>query len=73
MNKKNKKTILSGMPALTIDGKRAIINQTLDAVGEKAFVSWLKKQKIPSIRYINENVRKYKAGFFREMFELSQN
>ncbi len=60
------------MPSLTIDGKREIIEMALKKLGEKAFLDWLKPYNITSLRMLNENVRRYKAKFFRAMFALAQ-
>lgn len=60
------------MPSLTIDGKREIIQMALAKVGEKTLTEWLSKRNITSIRTLNEQVRKHKAKFFRELFALSQ-
>jgi len=61
----------SHMPSLTIDGKRNIISMACEAVGEDALLQWLQQYNIPSIRYLNEHVRRYKAKFFRALFELT--
>lgn len=63
----------SRMPSLTIDGKRQIIAMAIEAIGEDAFLSWLHQKNIPSIRYIYEHVRQYKAKFFRALFDLTKN
>ena len=60
----------NAMPSLTIQGKRLIIANAIKKVGEKAFLDWLNEKGIPSIRYVNEHVRKYKAKFFRDMHNL---
>ncbi len=60
------------MPSLTIDGKRAIIAQAEKILGEKKLLDWLHKRNIPSLRTLNEHVRKHKAKFFRELWTLSQ-
>jgi len=58
------------MPPLTIDGKRSIIDSAIKNRGEKAVLAWLKERDISSIRSAYENVRKYKAKFFRELNQL---
>ncbi len=57
-------------PSLTIAGKRDIIKLAQKKLGEKAFLSWLNQQGIPSYRHIYEHVRKYKAKLFRDMMDL---
>jgi hypothetical protein len=59
------------MPPLTIDGKRLILKKAVEARGEKAVLAWLSTKGIGSIREIFEHVRKYKAGFFRELYTFS--
>ena len=66
--KKNKHSF---MPSLTIDGKRQIIKDAAARVGVKRLTAYLQTKGIASVAYLNENVRKYKAKLFRELFELS--
>ncbi len=61
----------SKMPALTIEGKREIIAMAQAALGEKKLLEWLKHHQIPSILFAKEQVRRLKAKFFRELFELA--
>ena len=67
---KQKKSI-SRFPSLTIDGKWLIIKDAVNRVGNKNLTTWLQNKGIPSVKYFNENVRKYKAKLFRELFELN--
>jgi hypothetical protein len=69
--KKLKKKPPVGMPSLTIDGKRAIVSMALAKLGEPALTDWLKSKNIPSIRYFQENIRKYKMAFFKELYTLT--
>mgnify|MGYP001415442942 CR=1 FL=1 len=55
---------------LTIGGKRQLIQLVGKKLGDKKFCYWLKQRGIPSQRYLLENVRKYKASFFRDLFTL---
>jgi hypothetical protein len=61
----------TGMPPLTLDGKRTIAENALRRMGEKNFLKWLNSKDIPTLRHFQENIRKYKMKFFRELFELS--
>ena len=67
--KKLKKKPPMGMPTLTLEGKRTIIDAAMSQKGSAAFTAWLKNKYIPSLRYFQENIRKYKMGFFKELFE----
>tara|TARA_A100001015_G_scaffold29062_1_gene32304 strand:- start:4128 stop:4334 length:207 start_codon:yes stop_codon:yes gene_type:complete len=58
------------MPSLTIDGKRQIIKDAAARVGVKRLTAYLQTKGIASVAYLNENVRKYKAKLFRELFDL---
>lgn len=66
-----KKHITNSIPSLTIDGKRLIIKEVCKRIGEKKLTRWLNSKGVISVSYLNENVRKYKAKFFRELAELS--
>jgi hypothetical protein len=70
--KKLKKKPPMGMPSLTLEGKRAITNAAISQKGSVAFTTWLKNKDIPSLRYFQENIRKYKMGFFKELFEWTR-
>ena len=67
----NRNHLKPDMPSHTIEGKRDIITKAHKAMGEKAFLEWLKAKNIPSLRYFQEHVRKYKASYFRELFDKS--
>ena len=58
------------MPSLTIEGKREILAMAQASLGEKKLLEFLKAHQIPSILYAKEQVRRFKAKFFRELFEL---
>jgi hypothetical protein len=72
MGKKKRSNKAGEMPALTIDGKKEIVGLALKALGEKNFTIWLKENNISSLRYMKENVRKYKSKFFRDMYQLTK-
>ena len=59
------------MPPLTIDGKRQILAMAQAKIGEKNLTTWLNQHNIVSIRYLYENIRRFKAKFFRELYLLS--
>lgn len=69
----DKRRLRRMMPPLTVEGRRAIIMQGVAALGERDFLSFLKRHRIPSVGHATDHVRKYSAKFFREIFELSQN
>lgn len=62
----------NAMPSLTIEGKRAIIANARKAMGDKLLLQWLAPHNVPSLVYLNEHVRKFKAKFFRELYERAQ-
>lgn len=71
-NKKNYNQKVNQMPPLTVDGKRQIIKLAISQLGEKQLSLWLTKQKIESLKYFTDHVRKYGPKYFRELYNLSQ-
>ena len=59
------------MPALTIDGKRQIIAFALEKMGEDPFTQHIQSRGIGSVRLLYEGVRRYKAKFFRELWDIA--
>jgi|GEM_PF-4626117 len=60
------------MPSLTVQGKRSILEKAIQTHGEAVVTQWLAAKDIPSIHYFYEQVRKYKAKLFRDLFLFSK-
>lgn len=58
------------MPPLTLAGKRLLIKSAEKHMGKKQLLRWLQLRAIPSIDYLDEHIRKYKAKFFRELYHV---